>query len=790
MPLRFFRWLRGSPAGGAPAILALAAFVGAVVVFAVIMVVQGRLRTDVNDNALWAAFQLDREAGRLAEAVAALQASPGEASADVARFRLDILLSRVGLLDRPMYVAAYQASPGVRMRLAPVRESVEAIARTMDGDADLATASPADLSALATTIAALRVDTNMVVLEVTQAITARRAEERRTLVELYSLFAILVALMTISTVVLIVQVVRSNWAVLESRSTLEDLTARLADAAMRAEDANRAKSAFLANMGHEIRTPLNGVIGSADILLSGDLTAEQRRLVTTNRTSALTLLGLIDNILDLSRIEARAVTLESRPFDPIAEAEAVLSMNEPRVRSNGIVAVLASWLPVERRYEGDAVRVRQILLNLVSNAVKFTLEGTVVVWLSETGDGLVIEVEDTGIGVPESKRHLLFREFTQVHETRGRQFGGSGLGLAISRRLVDAMGGTIAYRPRPGAGSIFRVVLPLARSADGPVSRPWTGLRATVAARSPLETAALEVLARSLGAATRRDASGAVVRMVIDREGPGARPRAQVTAAGTVRAVGAVLTPSLVAGLAPAVGVRAAADIGRPLRILHAEDDAVSREIMSMILAKAGHTVTTVADGRDAVRAALSGDFDIVLMDLTMPEMGGLEAARAIRRAEPPGRRTPIVAVSADTQAADRDACRDAGMDGFVAKPVTWDAILGALTQAAVTPSAGDPVAVVLSADDLSAVGRRFVADATRLATEAAAAQAAGDPQAARRALHALKGIAATVGQADIAAEAQALYDAPDRLAEAVRDLTVRIAAADGDPRSDVLTSA
>jgi len=292
-----------------------------------------------------------------------------------------------------------------------------------------------------------------------------------------------------------------------------------------------------------------------------------------------------------------------------------------------------------------------------------------------------------------------------------------------------------------------------------------------------METAALAGLARALGARDgARNAVVGAVRLVVERDPVTGRPCGRVTGGGTTRLIGTVLTPGLVAGLAPAVAVGVPDGRERSFRILLAEDDAVSREIAQLILERAGHTVSTVTDGRSAVRAALTGDHDLVLMDLSMPELDGFEATRQIRATEPPGRRTPIVAVTANTQASDRDACRAAGMDGFLSKPITWEAVRAALSLAAPTdpPSRDRPPDRDLALDG-DRIAAAFVRDGLRHVGEAMAAAESGDLDRARRALHALKGLAATFGCVDVARDAQALFEVPSSVPELAPDLRSRI---------------
>jgi PAS domain S-box-containing protein len=388
------------------------------------------------------------------------------------------------------------------------------------------------------------------------------------------------------------------------------------------ERANRAKSEFLATMSHEIRTPLNGVIGLTDLLRRSSLTSQQQEYVHAIQASGDALLSLINDILDLSKIEAGQMVLELQPLDPRQLVGDVVAVFLAQARAKGLHLSAKVDPAVPPLLVGDPVRLRQVLLNLVSNAVKFTGQengigpgradgshGEVAIVMAlaeENAEGalLWIGVRDSGIGIAPETQAALFEPFTQADASTTRRYGGTGLGLAIARRLVEAMGGTIGVESAPGKGSTFWLTLRLARAttADAPTPLP---------APSDLAT--------------------------------GARARG---------------------------------------RVLVAEDNAVNRLVAVGQLESLGCAVETVEDGRQAVEAVRQGHYDLVLMDCHMPEMDGFSATRAIRDAEAAeGRvRTPIVALTADALAGDREKSLAAGMDDHLTKPVTLerlDAILG-----------------------------------------------------------------------------------------------------------------
>ncbi|WP_442756512.1 ATP-binding protein [Methylocystis sp. JAN1] len=508
-----------------------------------------------------------------------------------------------------------------------------------------------------------------------------------------------------------------------------------ADARDKAEAASLAKSRFLATVSHEIRTPLNGVMGLAQLLAMTRLDAEQASYVEAINDSSRALAQLIDDILDFSKIEAGKLELRRETFALAPLVEGVVELLAPRAFAKGleIASVIAPDVP--REIEGDPSRLRQVLVNLIGNAVNFTETGGVGLRLSRRGETLRFKVRDTGPGVPPNARKAIFEEFEQGDASATRRHGGTGLGLAISRRLVAQMGGALALAETSDKGSTFAFSLPGPAGAS-PAPEPLLGLNVLVVGASRFEAPYLAERLRSVGAMAavaesesaargRLSRSEALDAVIVDCA-VGAENAAGLAAAARTagarrlfllfsplerRAFGEaalrdfdgwlvkpVRCASLVSRLSQGLR-RQAADAPRAaapepvqslagLKALVAEDNDINALILMRHLGKLGAEAARARNGAEAVAMAAMEPYDVIVMDLFMPELDGREATRRIRETEAGARapRTPILALTASAQEEDERAARAAGVDAFLTKPVDFAALAATIEELRLAP--------------------------------------------------------------------------------------------------------
>ncbi|MGP9789684.1 ATP-binding protein [Roseinatronobacter sp. NSM] len=679
-------------------IVALLSVLAAGMLFSRLLDTEREMDSIVREDAMWAVFQSDRHLRALENLAFVIVETGDPKYHDRFVHNYDILYSRVSLLGGGTFVLDLSGDGDLSRRVSEFNSYIRDMASRIDALSPASQDYLPAISLIADELQDLAQLSNDLVLGANSAINAMRVEDRSLRREIQDQLALLALVLIVAFLGIFTLLMTQLRRIGKSNRHMALLQERSRRQALRAQAASRAKSAFLATMSHEIRTPLNGIIGSADLLSLAAMPAQHTRRLDTIRASAALLRDLIDGILDFSKLESGASDGRVAELDLDELGDLMTRAFADQAQEAGLS--LTVDMPSGRIVTNDA-RLRQVMINLIGNAIKFTPKGCVRLRGMLQGDTVLrIEVEDDGIGIAEEDMPRLFREFSQLDGSFSRKYGGSGLGLAICKRIIDGMNGRIGVQSKLGKGSLFWFEIPVQKSSSTQGEQPELD----------------------------------------DAVGPSRPPKV--------------------------------------LHVLVVEDNEVNLDVMKGILAHLGHQCSEARNGQDAVAFLQNFVPDIVLMDMQMPVMDGVDATRRIRAM---GLTVPIVGVTANAFSEDREACLAAGMDAFVPKPVTSAVLEKVLTQFPATGHTSPPAPVALlqdtqppveedgevenpQLDDLvAALGAelvaslvdRFEADIATLEADLGAAITSGDTTAQDNVLHTFKGAALTLGMMASGAFAQ-----------------------------------